>query len=174
MKSEKSYRINDKIKISPIILVDDKGDNLGSIPLFKAKEIALEKGLDLVEVSPSSRPPVCKIMDFGKFRYEQEIKEKRQRQSKKQTQIKEIRLSCGIEDHDLETKFNHMSNFLTSGHKVQVRLEFRRRENNHKQLGFAVLNRFLSKIPESQAVISKKPSMDGKYLSCLVEPAKSK
>lgn len=170
MKIEKFYRINDRIKISPIVLIDDIGNNLGSIPLFKAKEMALNKGLDLVEVSPNSRPPVCKIMDFKKFKYEQEIKEKKHK--KKQLQTKEIRLSCGIEDHDLETKFNHMSKFLSSGHKVQIRLEFKRRENNHKELGFSVLNKFLSKIPEDQATVSKKPNIDGKFLSCLVEPLK--
>ena len=170
MKIEKFYRINDRIKISPIVLIDDIGNNLGSIPLFKAKEMALNKGLDLVEVSPNSRPPVCKIMDFSKFKYEQEIKEKKHK--KKQLQTKEIRLSCGIEDHDLETKFNHMSKFLNSGHKVQIRLEFKRRENNHKELGFSVLNKFLSKISEDQATVSKKPNIDGKFLSCLVEPLK--
>jgi translation initiation factor IF-3 len=170
MKSEKFYRINDRIRISPVVVVDDNGNNLGSIPLFKAKELALNKSLDLVEVSPNSRPPVCKIMDFSKFKYEQEIKEKKQR--KKQFQTKEIRLSCGIEDHDLETKFNQMYKFLNSGHKVQIRLEFRRRENNHKEIGLAVLNKFLSKIPEEKAIVSKKPSLDGKFLSCLVEPSK--
>jgi translation initiation factor IF-3 len=169
MKSDKFFRINDKIKISPIILIDDEGNNLGQIPLFKAKEMALNKSLDLVEVSANSRPPVCKIMDFGKFRYELEIKEKKQRQTKKQAQMKEIRLSCGIEEHDMETKAVHAIKFLQSGQKVQIRLEFRRRENNHKELGFTVINKFLLKV-EEYGSSSKKPSIDGKFLSCLLEP----
>lgn len=169
MKSDKFFRVNDRIKISPVVLIDDEGKNLGQIPLFKAKEMALIKSLDLVEVSANSRPPVCKIMDFGKFKYEQEIKEKKQRQTKKQVQIKEIRLSCGIEDHDMETKASHAIKFLQSGQKVQIRLEFRRRENNHKELGFVVIDRFLQKVSDHGSAV-KRPSIDGKFLSCLLEP----
>ena len=166
MSKDKFYRVNDKIRISPIVLVDENGTNLGKIPLFKAKSIALEKNLDLVEVSPNSRPPICKIMDYGKFKYNQEIKDKKQKH--KQKQIKEIRISCGIADHDMQTKTKSANNFLTSGHKVQIKLEFKRRENNHKEIGFSVMNKFLENI--QNANITRNPVLDGKFLSCLLEP----
>jgi translation initiation factor IF-3 len=168
---EKFYRVNEKIKISPIILIDETGNNLGPIPLFKAKELALSKSLDLVEVAASSRPPICKIMNFGKFKYDQKVKEKKQKQLKKQSQVKEIRLSCGITDHDMETKSKSVSKFIELGYKVQIRLEFKRRENNHKEIGFSVINKFLAKISDVVSVM-KKPTTEGRFLFCLVEPKK--
>jgi translation initiation factor IF-3 len=171
MKTEKFYRVNNQIKFSPIVLIDESGQNLGSIPLFKARDLAISKNLDLVEVSPNSKPPICKIMDFGKFKYEQDLKEKKQRQSKKQIQIKEVRLSCGIADNDMETKAKLTTKFLEIGQKVQVRLEFRRRENSHREIGYAVINKFLKKIEEI-ANVAKQPSMDGRFISCLIEPKK--
>jgi len=172
MKSQKFYRVNEKIRFSPVVLVDDKGENLGSISLFKAKEIAKNKNLDLVEVSPNSRPPVCKIMDFGKFKYDQKVKEKKQKQLSKQSQLKEIRLSSRIEHHDLETKLKKVFDFLDSGHKVQIKLEFKKRENNHKEIGQNLLNKFLSNIPEEKAKTVKSPFLEGRFLSCLIEPIK--
>jgi translation initiation factor IF-3 len=171
MKTEKFYRVNNQIKFSPIILIDENGENLGSLQLLRAKDLAYSKGLDLVEVSPSSRPPICKIMDYGKFKYQQEIKEKKQKHSKKSNQIKEIRLSCGIADNDLNTKLKSTIKFLEAGHKVQVRLEFKRRENDHKEIGFSVINKFINGTLEFGDV-SKKPVIDGKFLSCLIEPKK--
>ena len=168
---EKFYRVNEKIKISPVILIDETGNNLGAIPLFKAKELAISKSLDLVEVAASSRPPICKLMNFGKFKYEQEIKDKKQKQQKKHSQLKEIRLSCGIADHDMETKCKAASKFIESGHKVQVRLEFKRRENNHKEIGFGVIKKFVEKISDI-GVVSKSPTAEGRFLFCLVEPKK--
>jgi translation initiation factor IF-3 len=170
-ENEKFYRINDRIRFSPIVVIDESGKNLGPVPLIKAKELANYAGLDLVEVSPNSRPPVCKIMDFGKFKYQQEIKDKKQRQSKKFTQTKEIRLSCGIADNDLETKLKSAIKFLHAGSKVNVRLEFKRRENNHTEIGFSVINKFCSKLEEF-GTIGRKPSLDGRFLFCLVEPNK--
>ena len=163
------YRINDRIKLSPIVLIDENGKNLGPIPTFKAKIMALNVGLDLVEVSPNSKPPVCKIMDFGKFKYQQEIKNKKQ--VKKQTQLKEVRLSCGIEDHDLETKSKLANKFLLLGHKVQVRLEFKRRQNDHKELGYVVMNKFIQLVKDN-STMSKSPNLDGRFLSCSLDPIK--
>jgi|688.fasta_scaffold174520_2 translation initiation factor IF-3 len=169
MNEKTFYRINDKIKFSPVIVINENGNNLGSMPTYKAKILAISAGLDLVEVSPNSRPPVCKIMDFGKFKYQQEIKTKKQ--AKKQVQIKEVRLSSVIEDHDLETKSKLTKKFLSAGHKVQVRLEFKRRQADHKDLGFAVVNKFLESLKE-ESLLSKKPALDGKFINCLLEPLK--
>ena len=170
-ENEKFYRINDRIKFSPIVVIDENGKNWGPIPLIRAKEMANISGMDLVEVSPNSRPPVCKIMDFGKFKYQQEIKDKKQKQSKKHTQTKEIRLSCGIADNDLETKSKSAIKFLQSGLKVHVKLEFKRRENNHTEIGFSVINKFCNKLEEF-GTIAKKPSLEGKFLFCLIESKK--
>lgn len=165
MSSEKFYRVNEKIKFSPIVLIDDSGNNLGSVPLFRAKDLALSKGLDLVEVSPNSRPPVCKIMDFGKFKYDQE---KKNRSPSKSSQIKEIRLSSGIADHDMDTKSKSAIKFLQAGHKVQVRLELKRRDDNHKNIGKNVLNKFLDKILDF-GKLARQPSFDGKFIFCTIE-----
>lgn len=166
---EKNYRVNERIKFSPIVLIDQDGENLGVIPLNKAKGLALSYNLDLVEVSPNSKPPVCRIMDFGKFKYEQEIK--RKKQSKKSVQTKEIRLSCRIADNDLDVKAKLANKFLLSGNKVYVKLEFKRRENDHKELGYIVMNNFISKLEEN-SIISNKISLEGRSLSCLLDPKK--
>lgn len=168
-EKEKFYRVNDRIRFSPVVVIDQNGKNLGSVPLIKAKELAFSANLDLVEVSANSKPPVCKIMDYGKFKYQQEIKEKKQRQQSQKQQVKEIRLSCGIADNDLETKAKSANKFLKSGHKVQIKLEFKRRENNHSELGFLVINKFCNKIQDFGS-ITKKPNLDGRFLSCFVEP----
>lgn len=170
MNDKNFYRINDKIRISPIIVIDENGNNLGSIPTFRAKVLALNAGLDLVEVSPNSRPPVCRIMDFGKFKYQQEVKNKKQ--YKKQSQTKEIRLSCTIEDHDLETKSKLANKFLLSGHKVLIKLEFKRRQNDHKEIGYSVMNKFLDLVKDN-GDISKHPTLDGKSLHCLLDSKKN-
>ena len=167
MNEKVFYRINDKIKISPIVVIDENGKNLGSMPTFKAKVLALSVGLDLVEVSPNSRPPVCRIMDFGKFKYQQEVKNKKQ--GKKQIQIKEIRLSCVIEDHDLETKSNLANKFLLAGHKIIVKLQFKRRQNDHKEIGYLVMNKFLELVKDNGELFSP-VSLNGKFLSCSLDP----
>lgn len=168
--SEKKYRLNDRIRISPVILIDKDGKNLGPVSLNKAKYIARSSNLDLVEVSPNSRPPVCKVLDFNKFKYDQDIKNKKQ---KVKNVIKEIRLSCGIAEHDLETKSKHAIKFLQSDYKVNIKLEFKRRENNHKEIGREVVDNFLEKIKDYSNII-KKPSLDGRFIFCSIEPKKIK
>lgn len=166
--SQIRYRINNGIKISPVVVIDDKGNNLGAMPLNKAKNMAFYKKLDLVEVAPSARPPVCKILDYNKFKYEQEIKSKKQ---KVKNVIKEVRLSCGITDHDMETKANHVIKFLKNNYKVNIKLEFKRRENNHKDIGKEVVDNFIKKIQE-HSVIVKNPTLDGRFIFCSVESKK--
>lgn len=166
--NEKFYRINERIKFSPVIVIDQNGVNLGKFHVEKAREFARKENLDLVEVSPDSRPPICKIMDFGKFKYEKSLKEKKQKSSTKQIQ-KEIRLSCNIAENDLNTKSNMAINFLKNKYKVNVKLEYKRRQNSHKELGFEVMNNFLSKISEYGSVINK-PKLDGNVLFCCLTP----
>lgn len=143
---------------------------MGSIPTMKAIEMAVESGLDLVEIAPNSRPPVCRIMDFGKFKFEQAVKERAQRKKQsKLAQIKEIQLSPGIQKHDMETKSKAARKFLESGQKVNVKLEFRRRELAHRDIGDKVMAEFLQMLAEVGSPIDR-PRSEGKSLFCVVEP----
>lgn len=169
-ENNKFYRVNNQIRISPVVVINQDGRNLGPIPVLKALDIAQECGLDLVEIAPNSRPPVCRIMDFGKFKFQQAVKEKEQRKKQsKLTQMKEIHLSPGIQAHDLETKLKSTRKFLESGHKVVIKLEFRRRELAHREFGDKVMSEFVSNLSELCEVISK-PKADGKTLCCTVGP----
>lgn len=163
-------RINSQIRISPVVLIDQDGANMGSVTLQMALGIASEAGLDLVEVSSSSRPPVCRVMDYGKFKFENELKERKLRNKQsKISKMKEVRISPSIHKHDLETKLKNAIKFLQSGQRVNVRLEFRRREIVHKDIGNQMIRSFLDGLAEHGAPVSN-PKMDGKVISCVVEP----
>ena len=169
-EKDKFYRVNDQIKFSPVIVINPDGRNIGSVPLQKAKDMALASNLDLVEIAPNSRPPVCRIMDFGKFKFDQAIKEKKQKKKQqKQSQTKEIRLSPSIQENDIETKAKAAIKFLNSKHKVQIKLEFKRRELMHQAIGFNVLNDFVERLKDFGNPVNK-PKSDGRNLFCLVEP----
>lgn len=168
--NERFYRANHQIKISPIILIDQDGRNLGSISVQRAMEMATFAGLDLVEIAPNSRPPVCRIMDFGKFKYEQAIKEKNQRKKQsKVSHLKEIHLSPSIEKHDMETKMKAARRFIESECKVVVKLEFRRRELAHRDLGDRVMAEFLLGLKDV-CEVSSKPKHEGKSIVCTISP----
>jgi len=167
--SQPEFRVNERIRFSPILVIDEDGKNLGAIPVEDAKIKARNAGLDLVEVSPSARPPVCRIMDFGKFKYEQSIKEKKQKRNSKRQQVKEVRLSPRIAIHDVETKANAAAKFLKSGYKVQLRLEYKRRENAHKDLGFEVMDKVLEILSDKGEPVQE-PKLEGRFLMCLLEP----
>lgn len=162
-------RINERIRFSPLLVIDENGEKLGVISNDEAKAKARAAGLDLVEVAPQARPPVCRIMDYGKFRYEQGLKEKKQRQNQKSQQTKEVRLSPKIADHDIETKTNAAKKFLSAGHKVQLRLEYKKRENAHKDLGFTVIDKVIEGL-EGVGKPLNKPKLEGRFLMCLMEP----
>jgi translation initiation factor IF-3 len=166
-KDNKWYRVNRQIRFSPVmVILNDQ--NLGTMPTERAFELAQSEGLDLVEIAPHARPPVCKIIDYGKFKYEQSMKEKKAKQSKAKP-MKELVLSPVTADHDLETKANAAKRFLESGHKVQVKVKFRNRENAHKDLGFTMINKVIALLQESGKT-TKPPQLDGKFVSCLIEP----
>lgn len=143
---------------------------MGAVPLQKAMDIAQECGLDLVEIAPNSRPPVCRILDFGKFKYEQTIKDKEQKKKQSKTsQLKEVHLSPSIQKHDIETKSKSVRRFIESGHKVVVKLEFRRRELAHRDLGDKVIAEFISALSDICEVASK-PKHEGKSICCTLAP----
>ena len=165
-------RVNERIRISPVMVVRD-GVNLGTMSTAEAMRIAREEGLDLVEIAPNARPPVCRIMDYGKFKYEKNIKEKQQRKNAKSSQPKEVRLRPVTQDHDLDTKTRAIRGFLEDGHSVQVKIKFQAREITHKELGFGVVNGILDKLA-GVGQFRERPSLMGKWLTCVIEPAKPK
>ena len=168
-ENAKFHRINGQIRVSPVVVIGEDGRNMGSIPTQRAIDMAMELELDLVEISPTSRPPVCRIMDFGKFKFEQNMKEKRQRRKQKQSQVKEVRLSPSIQPNDLDTKLKSAIKFLEAGHRLNIKLEFRRREIAHKDIGIAVVGDFLERLKDYGSSLSR-PKSEGRSVVCMVEP----
>ena len=146
---------------------------LGVMPTEKAMELAAEKKLDLVNISPNAKPPVCKILDYGKYRYELQKKEKEAKKKQKTTQVKEIRLSTFIEEHDINVKANTASKFLKDGDKVKVSLRFRGREKDYKDKGMAVMESFAQVVSEV-GVVEKKPLFEGRSLTMVLGPKSDK
>ncbi len=146
---------------------------LGIMPTEQALELAGEKKLDLVNISPNAKPPVCKILDYGKYRYELQKREKEAKKKQKTTQVKEIRLSTFIEDHDIKVKANTASKFLKDGDKVKVSLRFRGREKDYSSRGMEVMNTFANIVSEV-GVIEKKPLFEGRSLTMVLGPKSDK
>lgn len=161
------HRVNHQIRFSPVMVIQE-GENLGVMPTDEARKIAKRCGLDLVEVAPQARPPVCRIMDYGKFKYEQGIKEKKQKQQKT-TQVKEVRFTPVIGQHDIDTKIRLIRKFIEEGDKVNLKLEFRKRENAHRELGFDVMQRILAELADVGEP-QRPPVLEGRRIVCLIEP----
>ena len=154
-------------------MIDTDGTMLGVMPTEKALELATEKKLDLVNISPNAKPPVCKILDYGKYRYELQKKEKEARKKQKTTPVKEIRLSTFSEEHDVQVKANTASKFLKDGDKVKVSLRFRGRERDYKDKGMAVMQSF-AEIVSEVGVVEKKPVFEGRSLTMVLGPKADK
>ncbi len=163
------YRVNDLIRIRQVRLIDHEGEQVGVVDTEEAKRIAREHGLDLVEVSPDARPPVCKVMDYGKFKYDLKKKEHDSRRRQHKVQLKEIRLRPKIGKHDVDYKLRKATQFLESGHKVQLNMLFRGREMAHQSVGREVLLQFASKLEELSKV-ERSPKMEGRRLTMLLSP----
>lgn len=160
--------INEQIKFAQIQVIDENGQKLGDMPTSKAQQIAEEKGLDLVLVSPNSNVPVCKILDYSKYKFEMNKKAKEAKKNQKMVEIKEIRLSPHIEVHDLEVKAKLASKFLQSGNKVKVSMKFRGRELYFVNDGKGLLEKFKDMLGECE--IEKNPKLEGKNLTCVIAP----
>ena len=156
-------------------LIDENGEQKGVMKTFDAIHLAEEAGLDLVEVSPNANPPVCKILDFGKYRYEMEKKQRDAKKNQTVIKVKEIRMQPKIDRHDLETKSTFISEFLNEGNKVKVSIRFRGRELAHPELGKEVLDRILAILTENgvQYNLDKGAFMEGKMMSMFVSPVRS-
>ena len=146
---------------------------LGVLPTREAQRMAQQQGLDLVEVSPNAEPPVCKIMDFGKFRYDEGMKRKQARKTQQRQVIKEVKFHANVDPHDLETKLRKTREFLAEGNKVKLTLAYRGRENAHKDLGFEVMQRVIKAL-ETEAVCEQQPRLLGRLLGCLLAPRPQK
>ena len=172
--SEKDLRINEQIRVREIRLIRDEGEQQqGIISTLEALNIAKELGLDLVEVAPNAVPPVAKIMDYGKYKFENEKKVRDSKKKQKQLKLKEIRMQPKIDDHDLDFKSKHVREFLGGGNKVKVTVRFRGREMAHTELGLDVLKEVLAKI-EGEYVMDKAPSMEGRFMSMVLSPKSKK
>ena len=169
----KENLINEEIRDKEVRVIDTDGTMLGVMPTEQALELAAEKKLDLVNISPNARPAVCKILDYGKYRYELQKKEKEARKKQKTTQVKEIRLSTFIEEHDVKVKANTASKFLKDGDKVKVSLRFRGREKDYKDTGMAVMQSFAEMVSEV-GVVEKKPVFEGRSLTMVLGPKADK
>jgi translation initiation factor IF-3 len=165
----KKNRVNEMIRTSTVRLIDEKGAQKGVMPTLQALEIAREIGLDLVEVSPDANPPVCKILDYGKYRFEQEKKNRESKKKQKQKKLKEIRMQPKIEKHDLSFKVRHIRDFLEDGNKVKVTVRFRGREMAHTELGRDVLDKILALLDNSYN-LDVPPKMEGRFMSMLLSP----
>ncbi len=169
----KELQINEEIREKEVRLVDDEGNQLGLVPRMQALDLAISKKLDLVNVAPNAKPPVCRIMDYGKYRYEQEKKEKEARKKQKVINIKELRFTPNIEDHDLNTKANRAIDFLKNGDRVKVSVRFRGREMGHTDLGQEVLDKFYDLVSE-YGVVDKKPKLEGRNLVMFLSERKDR
>lgn len=163
--------MNEDIRDKEIRVIDSNGEALGVIPTKEALEIAHKKELDLVVMSPNAKPMVCKIMDFGKFVYEQQKKEKEAKKKQKVVTVKEIRLSATIEEHDIEIKANNARKFLLEEDKVKVTVRFRGREIENSQIGFKILNLFVEKVGDVYT-IEKPARQEGRNMIMILAPKK--
>ncbi|MBS4023564.1 MAG: translation initiation factor IF-3 [Dethiobacter sp.] len=161
--------VNEQIRAREVRVVDNDGSQLGVMPLREALSKAMEKNLDLVAVAPNAKPPVCRIMDFGKFKYEQSKREKESRKNQKLVIVKEVKVRPNIEDHDFQVKLKNAKRFLESGDKVKATVMFRGREITHPELGQRLLQR-LAKDLEELANVEREPKVEGRNMVMILTP----
>ena len=163
------HQINEEIRDKEVRVIGEDGAQLGIMPIKDAQNLSVEKGLDLVKIAPQAVPPVCRIMDYGKFRFEQAKREKEARKNQKVVDVKELWLSVGIGENDLNVKVNHAKRFLQDGDKVKVGVRFRGREMAHTELGSDLLDKFALACAEFGSV-EKSPKLDGRRMLCFIAP----
>ena len=166
-------QINEQIREKEVRVIGTNGEQLGVMSSEAALKLAYDDGLDLVMMNAQGNPPVCKIMNFGKFRFEREKREKEAKKKQQTVELKEIQLSCRIDTHDFETKVKHAHRFLSSGNKVRVVLRFKGREMAHVALGGEIMEKFENACAEL-GTVDKKPVLDGRLMSMVISPIKNK
>jgi translation initiation factor IF-3 len=166
-------KINRQIRADKVRVIADDGRQLGLMNFFEALKIAEDSGLDLVEIAPNAKPPVCKIIDYGKFRYQLTKKEKESKKSQHQVKVKEVKLKPNIDIHDFNTKVKHAKDFIEKGNKVKVTCTFRGREMLHKDLGYGLVKKFCDELDELASIESQIKSI-GRSISTVLAPAGKK
>jgi translation initiation factor IF-3 len=164
-------RINDRIRAREVRVIDENGEQLGILTPFDALKLARERGLDLVEVSPTAVPPVCRIQDYGRFLYEKEKSERAARKRQKVIVLKEVKFSVTVDEHDSQTKKNQAVRFLGEGDKVKASLRFRGRQMAHRELGYKIINRLIQDIGDA-GTVEFMPRMEGTILHAILAPAR--
>ena len=167
------HQINEEIRDNEVRLIGSTGEQLGIMSSAQAQHIADEQGLDLVKISPQATPPVCKLMDYGKFRFEQSKREKEAKKNQHVVEIKEVRMSPGIDVGDFNTKLKNAQKFVADGNRVKVSVRFRGREMAHTEIGRELLVRFAEAIAET-ATLDKEPKMEGRSMSMFLSPKTGK
>ncbi|MCR9219369.1 MAG: translation initiation factor IF-3 [Alphaproteobacteria bacterium] len=162
-------RVNQEIRVPEVRVIDENGEQLGVMSVEEAMQAAVDAGLDLVEVSPTASPPVCKILDYGKFKYEQQKKKNEAKKKQKTIELKEIKFRPNIDQHDYDVKMRSMHKFIDEGDKVKVTLRFRGRELAHQELGLEVLNRVRDDMAE-KAKVEQNPNMEGRQMVMVLAP----
>ncbi|HOU35999.1 MAG TPA: translation initiation factor IF-3 [Candidatus Omnitrophota bacterium] len=168
---KKFIRVNERIRVPEVRLIGPEGNQLGIVSTDKAREIAVQNELDLVEVAPQSVPPVCRIMDFSKFKYDQEKKEREAKKHQKAGRIKEIRLHPNIDEHDFQIKVKQALGFIKKKDRVKVDLFFRGRQIEHMDLGRKLIDKFIADT-RNDALLEKEPAMEGRIITMLLAPKK--
>jgi len=161
--------VNEGIRDKEVRVIDVNGEQLGIMSPKKALEIAQQRDLDLVMVAPKANPPVCRIMDYGKYRFDMAKKEKEARKHQRTINVKEVRLSANIEEHDMGVKAKHADKFLKAGDKVKVTIRFRGREMAHTSIGYDVMNRFVEMVTQEH-IIERKPKLEGRNMIMILAP----
>ena len=169
--STKELQINEEIRAKEVRIIGDNGEQLGVMGTNAALALAYEKDLDLVLIAPTAEPPVCRIMDYGKYRFERDKKEKEAKKKQTVVEVKEIQLSCRIDTHDFETKVKHAHRFRGDGNKVRVVVKFKGREMSHLDIGRDILERFEQACAEVGGA-DKRPALEGRFMSMVISPLK--
>lgn len=167
--SSKEQQINEQIRDKEVRLIGEDGAQLGVVSIDKAQQMAVDANLDLVKIAPTANPPVCKIMDYGKYKFEAAKREKEKRKNQKVIEVKEVRLSPSIDTHDFETKLNSAIKFLKGGSKVKVTVRFRGREIHHSSIGAELLNKFAEAASE-YGIVDKNAKLEGRNMAMYMVP----
>ena len=169
ISKDTTMRINEEIRAREVRVISSTGEQLGIMPLRDALRLAGEQQLDLVEVAPQAKPPVCRIMDFGKFKYEQQKRDKEAKKKQKIITVKEVKIRPNIEEHDFNVKIKHAQRFLEDGDKVKVTIMFRGRELSHPELGKQVLTKMANEL-KNIATVEREPKLEGKNMIMILAP----
>jgi translation initiation factor IF-3 len=169
--ADKFVRVNDRIRAKEVRVVDDEGQQLGIMPPFEALKIARERGFDLVEVSPTANPPVCRVINYGKYLYQLNKRQHEARKHQRSVELKEVKFRPRTSEHDFDTKRNHIVEFLKSGSKVKATIMFRGREMAHRDLGWQMMDRLIKEL-DDVGQIESRPKQEGPNLSAIIAPKK--